>query len=109
MEKEKIARGISPLLGFAKRTVDYNELSKQYRPAPTVPAPGTGKKGEEERDSEKKRQALAILQSERALQSDFGRNVPVDEEFMVMEMKDGALEGISGIVKYQPEFLEADG
>jgi hypothetical protein len=86
MEKEKIARGIGPLLGFAKRTVDYSELSKQYRPAPEVSAPETGKKGERERDSEKKRQALAMLQNERALQSDFGRNMPVGEEVMVDQL-----------------------
>jgi hypothetical protein len=86
MEKEKIARGISPLLGFAKRTVDYGELSRQYRPAPTGPTPETGKRGEEEKDSDRKRQAIAILQNERALRSDFGRNVPVDEGFLVDQL-----------------------
>ena len=47
MEKEKIARGISPLLGIGKRTVDYNELSKQYRSAPAAPASSRVKREKE--------------------------------------------------------------
>jgi hypothetical protein len=85
MEKEKIARGISPLLGFRKRTVDYNELSEWYRSAPSAPA-RPGEKGREERDAEKKRKALSMLQSKRALQSEFGRNLPVDQEVMADQL-----------------------
>ena len=29
-----------------------------------------------------------------------------DEVFMIIELRDGALEGCAGIVKYQPEFNE---
>jgi hypothetical protein len=78
MEKEKIARGISPLLGLRKRMVDYSNLSKQYHFALDASAPGV--KRERESDSEKKKQALSMLQSQRALKSEFGRNLPVDEE-----------------------------
>ena len=80
MEKEKIASGISPLLGLGKRTVNYNELSKWYRSAPSAPATGPGEKGKEEKDADKKRKALSMLQSQRTLQSEFGRNMPVGQE-----------------------------
>ena len=80
MEKEKIARGISPLLGLGKRTVNYNELSKWYRSAPGAPATGPGEKGKEEKDADKKRKALSMLQSQRALQSEFDKNLPVGQE-----------------------------
>jgi len=86
MEKEKIARGISPLLGLRKRTVDYNELSRWYRSAPGAPAARPGEKGREERDAEKKRKALSMLQSQRALQSEFGRNLPVDQEVIADQL-----------------------
>jgi hypothetical protein len=86
MEKEKIARGIGPLLGLGKRTVDYNELSKWYRSAPGAPAAGPGEKGREERDADKKKNALSMLQSQRALQSEFGRNLPVDQEVMADQL-----------------------
>jgi putative acetyltransferase len=32
----------------------------------------------------------------------------VDENFMILELKKGALDSISGLVKYQPEFKEAE-
>jgi hypothetical protein len=86
MEKEKIARGIGPLLGFSKRTVDYNELSKWYRSAPGAPAAPPGEKGREEKDAEKKRKTLSMLQSQRGLQSEFGRNVPVDQEVIADQL-----------------------
>jgi hypothetical protein len=86
MEKEKIARGISPLLGFGKRTVDYSQLSRQYHYAPGASAPKPGKEGARERDSEKKRRALTMLKSQRALQSDFGRNLPVDQEIIADQL-----------------------
>ncbi|MFH1627154.1 MAG: hypothetical protein ABIE47_00335 [Pseudomonadota bacterium] len=86
MEKEKIARGISPLLGIGKRAVDYNELSRQYRatPRPSVLKPGE-KRGEEV-ELERKRKALSMLQSQRSLQSEFGRNMPVDQEVMADQL-----------------------
>jgi len=84
MEKEKIARGISPFLGLGKRTVDYGELSKQYRSAPGVSAPAPG--GKEEKDADKRRQALSILENQTALQSDFGRNLPVDQEVIADQL-----------------------
>jgi hypothetical protein len=86
MEKEKIARGISPLLGIGKRAVDYNELSRQYRSVPAVPdlKPGETKEGKDELD--KKRKALSMLQSQRTLQSEFGRNVPVDQEVVAGQL-----------------------
>jgi hypothetical protein len=86
MEKEKIARGIGPLLGLGKRTVDYNELSRWYRSAPGAPAAGPAEKGREEKDAEKKKKALSMLQSKRALQSEFGRNLPVDQEVMADQL-----------------------
>jgi hypothetical protein len=82
MEKEKIAQGISPLLGLRKRMVDYSNLSKQYQFALDATAPGT--KGE--RDSEKKKQALSMLRSQRTLESEFGRNLPVDQEAMADQL-----------------------
>ena len=86
MEKEKIARGISPLLGIGKRAVDYNELSRQYRDAPAIPdlKSGETKGGKDELD--RKRKALSMLQSQRALQSDFGRNLPVDQEVIADQL-----------------------
>ena len=38
------------------------------------------------------------------LQNEYG----VHDEFMVLPLSDGALEGISGMVKYLPEFREAE-
>jgi putative acetyltransferase len=32
----------------------------------------------------------------------------VDENFMALELKEGALNSVSGLVKYQPEFKEAE-
>jgi hypothetical protein len=86
MEKEKIARGISPLLGLGKRTVDYNELSRQYRSAPGVSRPGPGGEGKKQEEIDKKRKALSMLQSQRALQSKFGRNLPVDQEVIADQL-----------------------
>jgi hypothetical protein len=83
MEKEKIARGISPLLGIGKRAVDYNQLSKQYRVAPSLKP---GEKGEVENELDRKRKALSMLQSQRTLQSEFGRNLPVDQEVMADQL-----------------------
>jgi hypothetical protein len=80
MEKEKIARGISPLLGIGKRAVDYNQLSKQYRAAPSL------KPGEKESELDRKRKALSMLQSQRTLQSEFGRNLPVDQEVVADQL-----------------------
>jgi hypothetical protein len=84
MEKEKIARGISPLLGLGKRTVDYNELNRQVRFAPGVAVPELGAKGE--RDVDKKKKARSLLESQRALQSEFGRNLPVDQEVIADQL-----------------------
>ena len=84
MEKEKIARGISPFLGLGRRTVDYGELSRQYRSTPGVSAPDPS--GKEEKDADKKRKALSILESQTALQSDFGRNLPVDREVIADQL-----------------------
>jgi hypothetical protein len=81
MDKEKIARGISPLFGIGKRTVDYNVLSKQYRSAPGLKP---GERGEGESDAKKK--ALSMLQSQRTLQSEFGRNLPVDQEVIADQL-----------------------
>jgi hypothetical protein len=84
MEKEKIARGISPLLGLGKRTVDYNELNRQYRSAPGVAVPELGAKGE--RDVDKRKKARSLLESQRALQSEFGRNLQVDQEVIADQL-----------------------
>jgi len=84
MEKEKIARGISPLLGIGKRAVDYNELSRQYRTTPSAPSLKPGEKGKTELD--RKRKALSMLQSQRTLQSEFGRNMPVDSEVIADQL-----------------------
>lgn len=84
MEKEKIARGISPLLGIGKRAVDYNELSRQYRTTPGAPSLKPGEKGKAELD--RKRKALSMLQSQRTLQSEFGRNMPVDSEVIADQL-----------------------
>jgi hypothetical protein len=84
MEKEKIARGISPFLGLGKRTVDYGELSRQYRSTPGVSAPDPS--GKEEKDADKKRKALSILESQTSLQSDFGKNLPVDQEVIADQL-----------------------
>jgi hypothetical protein len=81
MEKEKIARGISPLLGVGKRMVDYNELNRRYRSAPGVAVPELGAKGED-----KKKQARSLLESQRALQSEFGKNLPVDQEVIADQL-----------------------
>ena len=83
MEKEKIARGISPLLGIGKRAVDYSQLSKQYRADPSLKP---GEKGEKENELDRKQKALSMLQSQRALQSEFGRNLPVDQEVMADQL-----------------------
>ena len=32
----------------------------------------------------------------------------VDESFMALELKEGALSSVHGIVRYQPEFKEAE-
>ncbi|MBN1832705.1 MAG: hypothetical protein JW896_11410 [Deltaproteobacteria bacterium] len=84
MEKEKIARGISPLLGLGKRMVDYNELNKQYRFAPGAAVPEPGAKGK--RDVDKKKKARSLLESQRTLQSEFGRNLPVDQEVIADQL-----------------------
>jgi hypothetical protein len=86
MEKEKIARGISPLLGLGKRTVHYSELSRQYRFAPRSSAPRPGKEEKRQWEADKKRKALSMLQRQRALQSDFGKNLPVDEEIIADQL-----------------------
>ncbi len=86
MEKEKIAQGISPLLGIGKRAVDYDELSRQYLAAPSAPSLKPGEKGEKENELDKKRKALSMLQSRRTLQSEFGKNVPVDQEMMADQL-----------------------
>ncbi len=80
MEKEKIAQGISPLLGLSKRTVDYSQLKRQYRSAPGVTAPEPGGKAARDRDVDKRKKARSMLESQRVLQSEFGRNLPVDQE-----------------------------
>jgi putative acetyltransferase len=43
--------------------------------------------------------------------SDYGikNEYGVDDPFMVMELRAGALSEISGMIKYQPEFEEAEG
>ena len=84
MEKEKIARGISPLLGLNKRTVNYSDLSRQYQQAPEVSVSEPGKK--RERDFDKRKQALSMLQSQRELKSEFGKNLPVDEEVIADQL-----------------------
>jgi putative acetyltransferase len=38
------------------------------------------------------------------LQNEYG----VDDEFMVLALRDGALGGVSGMVRYLPEFIEAE-
>jgi len=86
MEKEKIARGISPLLGLGKRMVDYNELNRQYRSAPGAAAPEPGREGKRERDVDKKKKARSLLESQRTLQSEFGRNLPVDQEVIADQL-----------------------
>jgi hypothetical protein len=86
MEKEKIARGISRLLGLGKRTVHYSELSRQYRFAPRSSAPRPGKEEKRQWEADKKRKALSMLQRQRALQSDFGKNLPVDEEIIADQL-----------------------
>jgi len=86
MEKEKIARGISPLLGLGKRTVDYNELKRQYRSVPSVAAPGPGEEGRREREADKRKKARSMLESQTSLQSDFGRNLPVDQEVIADQL-----------------------
>jgi len=86
MEKEKIARGISPLLGLGKRTVDYNELKRQYRSARGVTTPEPGKEGRSEREVDERKKARSMLQSQRALQSEFGRNLPVDQEVIADQL-----------------------
>jgi hypothetical protein len=86
MEKEKIARGISPLLGLGKRTIDYNELNRQYRSAPGVAAPAPGREGERERDVDRRKKARSMLESQRTLQSEFGRNLPVDQEVIADQL-----------------------
>lgn len=42
--------------------------------------------------------------------SDYGldNEYNADENFMAMELRDGALNAIRGVVKYQPEFKEVD-
>lgn len=84
MEKEKIARGISLLLGLGKRMVDYNELNRQSRFASGVAGSEPGAKGEREVD--KKKQARSMLESQRTLQSEFGRNLPVDQEVIADQL-----------------------
>jgi len=84
MEKEKITRGISPLLGLGKRTVDYSELNRQYRFAPGMAAPELGAKGE--KDLDKKRKARSLLENQRTLQSEFGRNLAVDQEVIADQL-----------------------
>ena len=85
-EKEKIARGISPLLGVGKRMVDYNELNRQYRSAPGAAAPEPGREGERERDVDRRKKARSMLESQRTLQSEFGRNLPVDQEVIADQL-----------------------
>ena len=38
------------------------------------------------------------------LQNEYG----VHDGFMVLPLRDGALDGVSGVVKYLPEFREAE-
>jgi hypothetical protein len=86
MEKEKIARGISPLLGIGKRAVDYSLLSGRYRAASGASSPKPGQKGEKDSELERKRKSLSILQNERTLRSEFGKNLPVDQEVMADQL-----------------------
>ena len=83
MEKEKIARGISPLLGIGKRAVNYSQLSKEYLAVPDLKP---GEKGGKENELDRKRKALSMLQSQRALQSEFGRNLPIDQEVVAAQL-----------------------
>ena len=84
LEKEKIARGISPVLGLGKRMVNYSDLSRQYQQAPEMPASKPGER--RERDFDKRKQALSMLQSQRELKSEFGKNLPVDEEVIADQL-----------------------
>ena len=43
----------------------------------------------------------------RAKDHRLGNEYNADEEFMVLELRAGALHGVTGMVKYQPEFKEA--
>lgn len=43
----------------------------------------------------------------RASLYDLSNEYNVDENFMALELKEGALNSVSGLVKYQPEFKEA--
>jgi hypothetical protein len=86
MEKEKIARGISPLLGVGKRMIDYKELNRQYRSASGAVAPEPGREGKRERDADKRKKARSMLERQRTLQSEFGRNLPVDQEVIADQL-----------------------
>lgn len=43
----------------------------------------------------------------RASLSHLGNEYGVDEDFMALELKEGAINAVYGVVKYQPEFKEA--
>ena len=45
-----------------------------------------------------------IATSDFALQNEYG----VHDESMLLPLRDGALEGVSGMVKYLPKFREAE-
>jgi len=50
-----------------------------------------------------KGEVVSVIEIRRARLEDAGS---ADNEFMVLELKRGALHGVSGIVRYQPEFSE---
>jgi hypothetical protein len=64
--------------------VNYSDLSRQYQQAPEVSVSEPLK--EREKGFDKKNQALSMLRSQRALKSEFGRNLPVDEEVIADQL-----------------------
>ena len=91
MEKEKIARGIMPLLGLSKRNVDYNQISREVGISDGASnmeiqsdTRGTHKmKGEEKSNLDR---VSSMLRAKKSLQSDFGKNMPVGEKEVAQQL-----------------------
>jgi len=93
MEKEEIVKGLRPILGLSKRVVDYDGLSRQSMS--NIRGRGAGHLGDEKPDSVKRdagavvqreEKAYNILNQNKKLKSNFGKNMAMDDRFVAKQL-----------------------
>ncbi len=83
MEKEKIARGVRPLLGLNKRIIDYTGLKQRYKAPLSSEKPAVK---DNKKEMERSRAAKSILKREGNLSSDFAGDVAIGEEEVARQL-----------------------